>query len=109
MRFEIGIGGGIVIGIGLLALSGGVFCLGLIGGYEIASQEQHNRDVAAVYPLPAPPPPQTLPQKASGPSSESLTAHAITAASPTPGASEFKAEAASEDVAAPPPKHAPAP
>ena len=108
MRFEIGIGGGIVIGIGLLALSGGVFCLGLIGGYEIASQEQHNRDVAAVYNLPAPPPPQTAPQKSSGANKESVTVKAA-AAAPTPGASELSSEAADEEVTAPAPKPAPPP
>jgi septal ring-binding cell division protein DamX len=93
MRFEIGIGGGLVIGLGLLALSGGVFCLGLIGGYEIASQDQHNREVAAVYPLSAPSLPQTLPEGSPGASSETLTAHAAGAASPTPGASEIGAGA----------------
>ncbi|HTY56336.1 MAG TPA: SPOR domain-containing protein [Candidatus Binataceae bacterium] len=89
MRFEIGIGGGLVIGLGLLALSGGVFCLGLIGGYEIANQDQHDREVAAVYPLPAAPLPQTLPEGSPGVSLETLTAHAAGAASPTPGASEI--------------------
>lgn len=107
MRFEIGIGGGIVIGVGLLALSGGVFCLGLIGGYEIASQDQHNREVAAVYPLPAPPLPQTLPT-GGGSSSETLTSHAVGAAAPTSGASELGAPAAHADVPAAKPAVPPA-
>jgi len=91
MRFEIGIGGGLLIGVGLLGLSGGVFCLGLIGGYEIASQEQHNRDVAAVYPLPAPPPVQPTPAESTGVSLETLTSGALASPSPTPAASELGA------------------
>jgi len=91
MRFEIGIGGGLLIGVGLLGLSGGVFCLGLIGGYEIASQEQHSREVAAVYPLPSPPPVQPTAAESTGVSLETLTSRALASSSPTPGASELGA------------------
>ncbi len=56
MRFEIGVGGSLLIAVGLVALSAGVFGLGMIAGYEMANQEQHNQEVAEVYPLPSPPP-----------------------------------------------------
>jgi septal ring-binding cell division protein DamX len=91
MRFEIGKGGGLLIGVGLLGLSGAVFCLGLIGGYEIASQDQHSREVAAVYPLPGPPPVQPTPAESAGVSLETVTSHALASSSPTPGARELGA------------------
>lgn len=55
MRFEIGPGGMFVVLLGLVALSGAVFGLGLIAGHELASPEQGAPPVAAAYPLPATP------------------------------------------------------
>jgi cell division protein FtsN len=55
MRFEIRAGGTFLILLGLLGLSGSVFVLGLVSGYEMGSQarEEANR-VATVYPLESP-------------------------------------------------------
>ncbi len=55
MRFEIRSGGVLLILVGLAVLSGAVFVLGLVAGYEIASQNQANTSqLATVYPMPAP-------------------------------------------------------
>ena len=56
MRFEIRAGGAFLILIGLLGLSGGVFALGLIAGYEMARQNQpDSSQVASVFPVPSAP------------------------------------------------------
>src|SRR5208282_2637846 len=55
MRFEIRTGGALMILIGLGLLSGSVFLLGLVAGYEMGHQQEGNRQFASVYPLPAPP------------------------------------------------------
>ena len=53
MRFEIGPGGGIAIGIGLLGLSAVVFFLGMVTGREITqSDTTQQTELATVYPLP---------------------------------------------------------
>lgn len=73
MRFEIRTGGAFVILIGLMALSGAVFALGMVAGYEMARQNQPDpSQLATVYPLPpAPsdvppvePPPYAMPSAA---------------------------------------------
>ena len=56
MRFEIRAGGGFLILLGLLGLSGAVFALGLIAGYEMARQNQPDlNQISSTYPLPSPP------------------------------------------------------
>jgi cell division protein FtsN len=56
MRFEIKAGGGFLILLGLVGLSGAVFLLGLVGGYEMARQNQPDlNQISSVYPLPNPP------------------------------------------------------
>src|SRR5580692_11397458 len=56
MRFEIRAGGGILILLGLVGLSGAVFALGLVAGYEMARQSQPDMSqVSSTYPLPNPP------------------------------------------------------
>ena len=56
MRFEIRAGGVFVILIGLVALSGAVFFLGVMAGNEIAKQNIPDQSqVSSVFPLPSPP------------------------------------------------------
>jgi len=56
MRFEIRAGGGILILTGLVGLSGAVFALGLVAGYEMARQTQPDQSqISSTYPLPNPP------------------------------------------------------
>jgi cell division protein FtsN len=56
MRFEIRAGGGFLILLGLVGLSGAVFALGLIAGYEMARQNQPDlNQISSTYPLPNPP------------------------------------------------------
>lgn len=55
MRFEIRAGGALLFLVGLAALSGTVFALGLIAGYEMARQNQvDSSQLATNYPLPSP-------------------------------------------------------
>jgi cell division septation protein DedD len=56
MRFEIRAGGGVLILLGLVGLSGAVFALGLVAGYEMARQSQPDMSqISSTYPLPNPP------------------------------------------------------
>ncbi|MGH7923664.1 MAG: SPOR domain-containing protein [Candidatus Binatus sp.] len=56
MRFEIRAGGGILILLGLVGLSGAVFALGLVAGYEMARQNQPDlSQISTTYALPNPP------------------------------------------------------
>ena len=56
MRFEIRTGGTILILAGLIGLSGAVFALGLIAGYEMGKQAQPDlNQISSTYPLPNPP------------------------------------------------------
>jgi DedD protein len=56
VRFEIRAGGGILILAGLVGLSGAVFALGLVAGYEMARQTQPDvSQISSTYPLPNPP------------------------------------------------------
>jgi cell division protein FtsN len=56
MRFEIRAGGGFLILLGLVGLSGAVFALGLIAGYEMARQNQPDlNQISSTYPLANPP------------------------------------------------------
>jgi septal ring-binding cell division protein DamX len=52
MRFEVKAGGITAIGIGLMLLSGGVFVLGLLAGYDVGRQAQiDTAQLATSYPL----------------------------------------------------------
>jgi len=56
MRFEIRAGGAFLILLGLVGLSGAVFALGLVAGYEMARQNQPDlSQISSIYPLPNPP------------------------------------------------------
>ncbi|MGH7948406.1 MAG: SPOR domain-containing protein [Candidatus Binataceae bacterium] len=75
MRFEIRTGGAFVVLVGLMALSGAVFALGMVAGYEMARQNQPDpSQLASVYPLP--------PAPADGPSVDSSPDAMPTAALP---------------------------
>src|ERR1035437_3212094 len=53
MRFEIRAGGAFLILLGLVGLSGAVFALGLVAGYEMARQNQPDlNQISSTYPLP---------------------------------------------------------
>jgi DedD protein len=55
MRFEIKSGGAFVILLGLVGLSGAVFSLGLVAGYEMARQTQPDlNQISSVFPVPSP-------------------------------------------------------
>src|SRR5271156_6229076 len=80
MRFEIRTGGTILILAGLAVLSGSVFALGLVAGYEMSRQNQVDQSqLASVYTAPspiaipsveAPPPGAAVPGPASSPIAE---------------------------------------
>jgi|SRR5208337_3460513 len=55
MRFEIRAGGAFLTLVGLVGLSGGVFALGLVAGYEMARQNQPDlNQISSTFPLPNP-------------------------------------------------------
>jgi cell division protein FtsN len=94
MRFEIRTGGAFLILISLVALSGAVFALGLVAGYEMAQKNQPDlSQTSTTYPLPnapagesKPPPVAEMSAPAGAPMSESA-AHALAAISPASHAS----------------------
>ncbi len=90
-----------ILGAGLLGLSGAVFCLGLIAGHELAVEDQHSREVAAIYPLPAQVAAQPASAPTAGTSLETLASHSLASASPTPGAREIAAIAKPPGLMAP--------
>jgi DedD protein len=82
MRFEIRAGGAFLILVGLIGLSGAVFALGLVAGFEMARQTQPDiNQISTAYPLPS---------AANQPSTESSPMAAI-AASPAAAASQASA------------------
>jgi DedD protein len=82
MRFEIRAGGAFLILVGLVGLSGAVFALGLVAGYEMAKQTQPDiNQISTAYPLPS---------AATQPGSEASPMTAV-AASPAAAASEASA------------------
>jgi cell division septation protein DedD len=95
MRFEIRAGGAFLILVGLLGLSGAVFALGLIAGYEMARQNTADTaQVASVFPVPSPPaleptptaaPPEAASSPAAAPSVAAL-APAMHPKAPAPAA-----------------------
>ncbi|MGC1678339.1 MAG: SPOR domain-containing protein [Candidatus Binataceae bacterium] len=84
MRFEIRAGGAVLILVGLLGLSGAVFALGLIAGYEMARQNTADTaQVASVFPVPTPPALEPTPT-AAAPEAESSPAAAPSVAALAP-------------------------
>ena len=89
MRFEIRTGGAFLILISLVALSGAVFALGLVAGYEMAQKNQPDlSQTSTTYPLPnapaeesKPPPVAEMSAPAGAPTTE-RNAHALAATSP---------------------------
>jgi cell division protein FtsN len=105
MRFEIRAGGGFLILLGLVGLSGAVFALGLVAGYEMARQNQPDlSQISSTYPLPNPPekpaPVAEMPPAAAA-------APSIAEAPPPPAASRLPAPAIGEKEA-PVPRRSPA-
>jgi septal ring-binding cell division protein DamX len=102
MRFEIRAGGTFLILAGLLGLSGAVFGLGLVAGYEMASKSQPDlNQISSTYPLPnsseKPAPVAEMSAPAAAPSP------AIAVAPPPPVAAPIKppAPVAREETPAP--------
>jgi cell division septation protein DedD len=82
MRFEIRTGGTILILVGLMGLSGVVFALGLVAGYEMARQNTPDvSQVASVFPVPSRPAMQPSPAASPAPVAPVAT---VSAASPVP-------------------------
>jgi DedD protein len=97
MRFEIKAGGALLFLVGLAALSGVVFALGLIAGYEMARQNQvDSSQLATSYPLPSPAAAAASPAAAALPP---VVANAMPTAKPSPA----PMVRASAPVIAPPP------
>jgi cell division protein FtsN len=87
MRFEIRAGGGILILAGLVGLSGAVFALGLVAGYEMARQNQpDSSQISSTYPLPNPPE-KPAPVSEMSPAAETSPA---VASAPPPHAASIK-------------------
>jgi DedD protein len=73
MRFEIRAPGMVLILLGLAGLSGVVFALGLVAGYEMARQTApQNAEIASVFPAPSPPAVEATP--AASPTTQAMTA-----------------------------------
>jgi len=88
MRFEIKSGGIAAILVGIAALSGAVFMLGLLAGYDVGRESQSSAaQIATAYPV-APP-------------AGNVTVPAVALPSPSPAASD--ADSAPDAGAAPPP------
>ncbi len=84
MRFEIRAGGALLVLVGLVGLSGVVFALGLVAGYEMAKQTQPDiNQISTAYPLPS----------GGAQSSAESSPMAAIAASPAPAASAASAMA----------------
>jgi septal ring-binding cell division protein DamX len=80
MRFEIKTGGTILILAGLVGLSGAVFALGLVAGYEMERQVQPDiNQISTTYPVPSPP---EKPAPVSDMSSSAVPSPAIAEAPP---------------------------
>ena len=62
MRFEIKKGGAFLIVVALVGLSGAVFALGLVAGYQMAKQNQPDlNQTSTTYPLPSAPTEESKP------------------------------------------------
>ncbi len=95
MRFEIRAGGAFVILLGLMGLSGAVFALGLVAGYEMARQTQPDiNQISSVFPVPSPGAPEA---SAAATPAEAMASPAAS----TPQAAASVASAAQPSIAAP--------
>jgi DedD protein len=86
MRFEIGMGGGVLTLLGLGILSAAVFALGLVAGFEIGSQQRESTSqFASFHPLPPPPKnePATQASPGAGPEEEEAAGPEAGRAAPT--------------------------
>jgi len=130
MRFKIKKGGAFLILVALVGLSGAVFALGLVAGYQMAKQNQPDlNQTSTTYPLPAAPtdeskpapvaemsPPPAMPNKPAAPPIAAMppASHAspatvarvrppapAPAANPNPAGAADDEEADSEPAAAP--------
>ena len=122
MRFEIKKGGAFLILVALVGLSGAVFALGLVAGYQMAKQNQPDlNQTSTTYPLPAAPtdeskpapvaemsPPPAMPNKPAAPPVASMppASHASPATvarvrppAPAPAANPNPAGAADDEEA----------
>ncbi len=100
MRFEIRAGGGFLILLGLVGLSGAVFALGLVAGYEMARQNQPDlSQISSTYPLPNPPE-KPAPVAEMSPVAAAAVS-SMTEAPPPPAASRPPAPAIGEEAPAP--------
>jgi DedD protein len=114
MRFEIKSGGMAVILFSIAALSGAVFMLGLLAGYDVGRESQSSAaQVATAYPVAAPPEPAPASDTAAAsPATGAATTPAMAVASPSPTAHAAASPAAppatkvatAKPVAAKPPK-----
>ncbi len=88
MRFEIRTGGAFLILVALIGLSGAVFALGLVAGYQMARQNQPDvSQTSTTYPLPSAPTDESKPApiaEMSPPAGASSTAPPRVAAMPPP-------------------------
>ncbi len=101
MRFEIRAGGALLFLVGLAALSGTVFALGLIAGYEMARQNQvDSSQLATSYPLPSPQAAAASPTAASSPAVAAAASGAAPAVPPINGHSASAARAAAQPAPA---------
>jgi cell division septation protein DedD len=83
MRFEIRAGGVFLILVGLIGLSGVVFALGLVAGYEMARQTAPEPiQAAGVYPLPSQPEASPAAQASPAQAMNASAASPVAAASP---------------------------
>ncbi len=90
MRFEIRAGGGFLILLGLVGLSGAVFALGLVAGYEMARQKQPDlNQISSTYPLPNPPPAEEKPAPVAEMSPAAVASPSL-ASAPAPTAAPIK-------------------
>ena len=85
MRFEIRAGGWFLVLLGLVGLSGAVFALGLVAGYEMARQNQPDlNQISSTYPLPSPPASGEKPAPVPEMSSAAVASQSIAAVPPSP-------------------------
>jgi septal ring-binding cell division protein DamX len=85
MRFEIKSGGVVAILFGVAALSGGVFMLGLLAGYDVGRESQSSAaQVATAYPLAAPPGTDASAPAASSVAASPPADHSVTEATVLP-------------------------
>jgi cell division protein FtsN len=89
MRFEIRAGGAFLIFIGLVALSGAVFALGLVAGHEMFRQNQPDlSQISTTYPMPSAPLAGATPASVASP--VNLGAPAIAAAASSTSSNAIK-------------------